>query len=152
MRARKSGRPSPFCKRQAAPSIEPALDGEKLALARRAPDSSLSRESAKVFRLVWIRRKVLPAPLSPPAPPDPRTQTPLRFVPWPWLLREARQFQILLFLPTLPARRASSARPILPARRETFRSARAFPGWRANPRARFLVTEDFPSEIFRPFR
>src|SRR5260370_32315196 len=100
MRARKSGRPWPFCKRQAAPSIEPALDGEKPAPPRRAPDSSLSRESAKVFRLAWIRRKVLPAPLSPTAPPDPPKQTLLRFVPWPLLHREARQFQILFFLPT----------------------------------------------------
>src|SRR5712692_1450303 len=152
MPARKSGRPSSFCKRQAAPSIEPALDGEKPDPPRRAPDFSPAKESAKVFRLAWIRRKALLAPLSPPAPPDPRKQTPLRSVPWPWLLREAVQFPIPPFLPTLPARRASSARPILPARRETFRSARAFPGWRANPRARFPAAKDFLSEIFRPFR
>src|SRR5713226_9222209 len=86
------------------------------------------------------------------APPGSRRQTLLRSVLWPWLLREAGRFLFRLFLPFPPARRASSARPIPPARRGKFRSARAFPGWRANPRAKFPAAKDFPSEIFRPFR
>src|SRR5258708_4886491 len=149
MRARKSGRPWLSCNWKAALSIAPAPFGEKSARLRRAPDSFLARESAKVSLLAWLRRLVLPALLSPMALQDPRMQTPPRFVPWPWLLREAAQFQNPLFLPALRARRASSARPVLPARRAKFRSARAFPGWRANPRARFPATKDFPSEIFR---
>src|SRR5216684_7891919 len=152
MQARKSGRLSLFCKPKVAPSIEPARGGEKPAPARRAPNFSLARESAKVSLLAWLRRLVLPALLSPMAPPGSRWQTLPRFVPWRWLLREAAQFQNPLFLPALPARRASSARPVLPARREKFRSARAFPGWPANPRAKFPATKDFPSEIFRLFR
>src|SRR5258708_3962472 len=149
MQARKSGRLSLSCKRRVAPSIEPALGGEKPAPARRAPNFSLARESAKVFLLAWLRRLVLPALLSPMAQRDSRRQMPLRSVPWPWLLREAAQFQNPPSLPVPPARRASSARPVLPARREKFRSARAFPGWPANPRAKFPATKDFPSEIFR---
>src|ERR1700694_1808376 len=152
MRARKSGRPLLFCKPKVALSIEPALAGEKSAPARRAPGFSLSRESARVSLLAWLRPQVLPAPLSPMAPPDSRRQTPLRSVPWLWLLREEGQFQIPLFLPVLLARRASSARPVLPARRGKFRFARACRGWRANPRARFPAAKDFPSEICRLFR
>src|SRR5712664_2672789 len=149
MQERRFGRPWPSCNWKVAPSIEPALGGEKPAPARCAPNFSLSRESAKVFLLAWLRRLVLPAPLSPMAQRDSRRQTPLRFVPWPWLPREAAQFQNPLFLPVLPARRASSAQPVLPARRGKFRSARAFPGWRANPRAKFPAAADSLSEISR---
>src|SRR5258708_3903352 len=152
MAARESGRPSLFCKRKAVPSVEPALDGEKPAPARRARGFSPARESAKASRLVWLRQQVLPTPLSPMAPPDPRRQTPLRSVPWLSLPPEAAQFLSPLFLPLRLARRVSSARPVLPARRGKFRSARVFPGWRANPRAKYPAARDFPSEIFRLFR
>src|SRR5260370_22835516 len=82
------------------------------------------------------------------APPGSRTETPLRSVPWPWLLREAAQFPIPLFSPIVPARRAFSGQPILPARRGTSRCARAFRGSRANPRAESPAAKDSLSEIF----
>src|SRR5713226_560846 len=81
------------------------------------------------------------------APPDSRKQTLLRSVPWPWLLREAARFPIPLSSPARPARPIFSGPPIRRARRGRFRFARAFPGWRANPRARFPAAEDFLFEI-----
>jgi len=47
-----------------------------------------------------------------------------------------------------PCASSLSARPVLPERRGKFRSARAFPGWRANPRARFPAAGDFLLESF----
>src|SRR5713101_1384052 len=152
MPARRCGRPLFFCKLRAAPSVERALADEKSAPARRAPGFSLARVSAGVFRRVWIRRKVLPALLSLMAPPDSRKQTRLRSVPWLWLLPAAGQFPIPLFSPGRRARRASSARPILPARREKFHSERAFPGWHVNPRAKFPAAEDSLFETFQLYR
>src|SRR6266446_4258986 len=84
--------------------------------------------------------------------PDSLKQMPLRFVPWPWLPREAVQFPIRLFLPILPARRVSSAPPVLPVRLGKFRSAHVFPGSRVNLRARFPAATDFLSGTARPFR
>src|SRR5438046_229917 len=85
------------------------------------------------------------------APPSLRKQTPLRSVPWLSLLREARQFPILRSLQILLARRVSFAQPIPPARRETFRRARAFQGSRANPLARFLAVRGSLSGTARLF-
>src|SRR2546429_6214535 len=132
MRGRKSGRSSFFCKQQVAPSIDPALAGEKPVRPIRAPGFSRAGESAEVFRLASIRRQVLQALLSPTVPQDRRRQTPLQSVLWLSLLRGAGQSPILLFLLILLARRGSSARRVLPAPRETFRCARVSPGLRAN--------------------
>src|SRR6184192_4368601 len=151
MRGRKSGRSSFFCKQQVAPSIDPALAGEKPVRPIRAPGFSRAGESAEVFRLASIRRQVLQALLSPTVPQDRRRQTPLQSVLWLSLLRGAGQSPILLFLLILLARRGSSARRVLPAPRETFRCARVSPGLRANLRALFPATMDSLSETARPF-
>src|SRR2546429_2041764 len=151
MRGRKSGRSSFFCKQQVAPSIDPALAGEKPVRPIRAPGFSRAGESAEVFRLASIRRQVLQALLSPTVPQDRRRQTPLQSVLWLSLLRGAGQSPILLFLLILLARRGSSARRVLPAPRETFRCARVPPGLRANLRALFPATMDSLSETARPF-
>src|SRR5437016_2787560 len=152
MPAQKSGRPWPSCRRPAAPSVAPALDGGTPVRRTPAPGSSLAREFARVFPLAGLRQQVLPAPRSPLAPPDSRRQTLLRAVLWPGLLRVAGRSPIPPFLPILPVRRASSRPPALPARREMFHSARAFPGRRGGPHARFPAAKDFPSEISRLFR
>src|SRR5437667_123874 len=152
MRGRKSGRSSFFCKQQVAPSIDPALAGEKPVRPIRAPGFSRAGESAEVFRLASIRRQVLQALLSPTVPQDRRRQTPLQSVLWLSLLRGAGQSPILLFLLILLACRGSSARRVLPAPRETFRCARVSPGLRANLRALFPATMDSLSETARPFR
>src|SRR3989442_1516556 len=152
MRGRKSGRSSFFCKQQVAPSIDPALAGEKPVRPIRAPGFSPAGESAEVFRLASIRRQALQALLSPTVPQDRRSQTPLQSVLWLSLLRGAGQSPILLFLLILLARRGSSARRVLPAPRETFRCARVSPGLRANLRALFPATMDSLSETARPFR
>src|SRR5438552_136223 len=152
MPAQKSGRPWPSCRRPAAPSVAPALDGGTPVRRTPAPGSSLAREFARVFPLAGLRQQVLPAPPSPLAPPDSRRQTLLRAVLWPGLLRVAGRSPIPPFLPILPVRRASSRPPALPARREMFHSARAFPGRRGGPHARFPAAKDFPSEISRLFR
>src|SRR5260370_16440971 len=82
------------------------------------------------------------------APPGSRTETPLRSVPWPWLLREAAEFPTPPSSAIRPARRAFSGQPILPARLGTSRRARAVPGSRANPRAESPAAKDSLSEIF----
>src|SRR2546430_17603122 len=152
MRVRKSGRLLPFCKGQAAPLVAPALDGEKPIPATPARAFFHAAGSAATSPLAWLRQRVFRAPLSPTALQGSRKQTPLRSVPWPGLLREGGRFPIPLSLPILPARRASSRRRVLPARREKFHPARAFPGSAANPRPRFPAAKNFPSEIFRLFR
>src|SRR5690348_7942882 len=85
------------------------------------------------------------------APPNLRKQTPPRSVLWLSLPREAAQFPSPPFSPIRRARPIFSAQQVRPARHETFRSARAFPGSRANPLARFPAAVDFLSETVRLF-
>src|SRR2546426_10210788 len=121
MRGRKSGRSSFFCKQQVAPSIDPALAGEKPVRPIRAPGFSRAGESAEVFRLPLIRRQVLQALLSPTVPQDRRSQTPLQSVLWLSLSRGAGHSPILLFFLILPSLRCSSPRRAFPAPRGTVR-------------------------------
>src|SRR5438094_10081958 len=97
MRGRKSGRSSFFCKQQVAPSIDPALAGEKPVRLIRAPGFSRAGESVEAFRLASIRRQVWQALLSLTVPQDLRIHTPLHSVLLLSLLRGAGQFPMLLF-------------------------------------------------------
>src|SRR5947199_10823820 len=103
MRGRKSGRSSFFCKQQVAPSIDPALAGEKPVRPIRAPGFSRAGDSAEAFRLASIRRQALQALLSPTVPQDRRTQTPLQAALSLSLLRGAGQPPTLLLILVLLA-------------------------------------------------